>query len=407
MAARDDRYEKAKAFAQGQDPAMRAAIALRDDVAPEIMLLLAEDPDPEVRRAVAANPATPHNANMILAHDRNYGVRCAVAHKIVGTGLGGEARRRLWRMGFTILETLAQDQLVRVRRIVARGVKSDKDAPRPIVKGLARDREEDVAAPVLENSPVLTDADLMEVLDAGAPSWAQEAVAGRAELSADVADAIVRREQPAAVRRLIENRGAKLGTASIERIVARAPEIESWHAPLAERPSLPQGAIRALARFIAGPLLKVMRRAQTLDAETARELDRQISVRGDDPRPATAKIDRAETPEERAIRLARAGGLNDEVVSLALSAGERDFVTAALALRAGMAPEEGRRIVASKSAKAVTALAWKGKFPMRFALDVQLRLANIPPDALVYARGGMDYPLTPAEMNWHLELFTG
>jgi hypothetical protein len=115
--------------------------------------------------------------------------------------------------------------------------------------------------------------------------------------------------------------------------------------------------------------------------------------------------DAAETPEARAARLAREGQLNDEVVSLALAAGERAFVTAALALRAGIALRAGRRIVASKSPKAVTALAWKAKFPMRFALDAQRRLAGIGPGSLLYARDGVDYPLTPTEMNWHLGLF--
>ncbi len=158
----------------------------------------------------------------------------------------------------------------------------------------------------------------------------------------------------------------------------------------------------------------MLRKTQTLDAETATALDAEIAARGADPRPR--RPSRKETksgprgtgsdgPEARAERLMRAGQLNDEVISLALASGEREFVTAALALRAGLDPGVGRRIVLSKSAKAMTALAWKGHFPMRFAIELQGRLAGIPPMARLYARGGIDYPLTAQEMSWHIELY--
>jgi len=46
-------------------------------------------------------------------------VRCGVARNIVGDGLDTAARRDMWRMGFTILETLLRDNVVKVRRIFA------------------------------------------------------------------------------------------------------------------------------------------------------------------------------------------------------------------------------------------------------------------------------------------------
>jgi uncharacterized protein (DUF2336 family) len=174
---------------------------------------------------------------------------------------------------------------------------------------------------VLENSPVLTDGDLIGIVEGGAPAWAQTAIAGRAEVSPKLAEAIKTKAVPAAVERLGRSKSAE------------------------------------------------------------------------------------ESPEARAARLAREGKLDDDVVSLALAAGERGFVTAALALRAGVDLLAARRIVFSKSAKAVTALTWKAKFPMRFAVEIQARLAGIGPAAILYARDGIDYPLTPTEMNWHLSLF--
>ncbi len=367
-----------------------------------------------MRQKVAANRATPPQADLILAKDADYGVRCALAHKLVGDGLPDDERRRLWRMTFTLLETLATDQVMRVRRILAHAFQFDRAAPHPLVSGLARDREEEVAKPILAHSPVLSDAELIDIVDGGAPDWAQQAIAGRSDVSPDLADAITRHDDADAVQVLIENRGAAIGNSTMERIVARAPEVEQWHAPLAGRPKLPAVAVRGLVRFVAGPLLGVLRKTQTLDPETAKALDAEIAERGADPRPRKLSGKEAksggrggaEGPEARAERLMRAGQLNDEVIALALASGEREFVTAALALRAGIEPGIGRRIVLSKSAKALTALAWKGRFPMRFAIELQGRLAAIPPAARLYARGGIDYPLTPQEMAWHLELYT-
>ena len=64
-----------------------------------------------------------------------------------------------------------------------------------------------------------------------------------------------------------------------------------------------------------------------------------------------------------------------------------------------------RKVVAAQSAKAVTALAWAAGFSMRTAIQIQLRVAKIAPKAVLNAKGGVDYPLTPDELKMHVELF--
>ena len=318
---RAEAYEREKQAARHGASSERARLAARTDVPPELLYFLAQDADPAVRQAVARNPATPPQANALLARDTDFAVRCALAQKVVGEGLSDRERRDLWRMGFTLLETLAVDQVVRVRKILSHALAREPAAPRPIVLTLARDSEQEVAEPVLEHSPVLTEGDLVDIVEGGAPAWAQTAIAGRAQVSVKLAETIIAKGKPTAIERLSRNKDVR------------------------------------------------------------------------------------ETPEARAARLAQESQLNDEVVSLALAAGERGFVTAALALRAGVDLRVARRIASSKSAKAVTALAWKAKLPMRFAVEMQARLAGIGPGSMLYARDGIDYPLTPTEMNWHLRLF--
>ncbi len=41
---------------------------------------------------------------------------------------------------------------------------------------------------------------------------------------------------------------------------------------------------------------------------------------------------------------------------------------------------------------------------MRFALEVQKRISQIPPSQLLNAHDGLEFPLSPDEMDFQLEL---
>ena len=80
----------------------------------------------------------------MLSRNEDVSVHCALARKIVGEGLDDDEKRNLWRMGFTILETLLRDQLVSVRRVLSEAFSSPSDVPREIFMGLARDADQEI-----------------------------------------------------------------------------------------------------------------------------------------------------------------------------------------------------------------------------------------------------------------------
>lgn len=368
--------EDAMAIARDGSPAERMALALRPDIAPELLYFLAEDPELQVRRAVAENPATPRQADLVLCHDPDPGVRCLLARKIVGSGLGDDQRSQLWRMGFTILETLMRDSSIRVRRALADVVKNMFSVPHEVAHGLARDADKRVAAPVLRHSPVLTDEDLVDIVKSGAPDWAHQAIASRENVSERVSGALVDAGATPTVTRLLKNKSAEIGEPALENIVDRAPDIEAWHEPLVERPSLPLA--KAPQSGNAGKV-GWSPREQKSDGGT-------------------------ETPIDRARRLHAAGKMTDAVMDLALNANEREFLMAGLALRAGVPLWGVERIIDGQSARCVTALCWKAGIPMRFAIELQRRLARIPPSKVIHARDGVDYPFSENEMQGRLDL---
>lgn len=67
-------------LARDADPAVRAALVLREGLDDATMIALARDPDARVRSAAARQPAMPPGALDALSHDADAGVRHALVH---------------------------------------------------------------------------------------------------------------------------------------------------------------------------------------------------------------------------------------------------------------------------------------------------------------------------------------
>jgi len=171
-------YEESKGLATSTSHAERKELAKRKDVKPEVLYFLAEDESPTVRRKVATNKNTPRQADVILSTDDNDEVRCDLALKIgrLVPNISETESEKLQELTFQVLETLANDNLTRVRQIVAEEIKRADNIPQNIIDQLAKDVELIVAAPILEYSPLLSDDDLMEIIQTGSTSGAISAI---------------------------------------------------------------------------------------------------------------------------------------------------------------------------------------------------------------------------------------
>ncbi|MFC7333757.1 DUF2336 domain-containing protein [Rhodocista pekingensis] len=413
-------YDTAKRLATSPDAVERRFVAGRAETRPEILYFLAADQSAEVRREIARNTSTPRQADLLLAADPDEGVRSSLAAKIASLvpHLPAEKVGQLEKLTLEVLETLARDQAVTVRRVLAETLKDQPGAPAQVVQQLARDLELSVSGPVLRHSPILTDEDLLQIIRAQPLDGALVAIAERAGLSGDVADAVARTDSEGAVAALLANHSAQIREETLDRIIEMAPRHEPWHGPLVRRPTLPPRAAARIAGFVNDQLLKVLQARPDLPEETRAAVSEAVrrrlpglSAPAAAPRAGTAEAlhDEEEEPKERpgdrARRLHAAGVLDEEVISDALSMGDRGFVLTALSLRAGIPLDTVDKIVGGQSPRGVTAVCWRAKLGMRFARQVQLRLAMIPPSAVMNAKDGTDYPMTEAEMKWQLEFF--
>ncbi len=184
-------YEKAKIQAASADPAERARLASMSQLQPEFLYYFASDKSPEVRREVAKNEGTPIQADIILARDPDELVRQELGGKIARLmpDLSFEENEKLASMVLEVVETLSQDAAPVARSVVAESIKARDDIPKRIVDRLAQDTEAVVSVPVIQFSPLLTDDDLLALIDIGR-SGSLLAMARRAFLGEGVSQKI-------------------------------------------------------------------------------------------------------------------------------------------------------------------------------------------------------------------------
>ncbi|PKU26209.1 DUF2336 domain-containing protein [Telmatospirillum siberiense] len=412
-------YEQSRDLALHADPEVRRRLAGRQDLRPEILYFLADDPAPQVRRQIAANLATPAQADFHLAADTDPSVRGDLAQKIarLAPGLSADEQDRLRHITYETLQLLARDQITRVRQILAEALKDVADAPPAVIRQLAHDSELAVASPVLEYSPVLTDEDLLEIIRDCPISGALSAICRRKGLGGAVADGIARTDDIDAIAVLLANSSAQVREETLDLLIDRAPDYESWHLPLVRRPHLSGRAATRLARFVADNLLQVLERRSDFDPNTkaavAAVVRRRVEEAGADMAEfRRGRVDEkgavtAETAMEHVTRLLAENSLSDAVILDALSAGDREFVICALALRAEVSVERVRKIIETQSAKGMVAVCWKAGMAMTATVPLQTKLAKVIPSDVLRPRSSTadGYPMSPDEMLWQLEFF--
>ena len=395
-------FDEATEIAQHGDAEKRAQVAERDDTQPELLYFLADDDEAAVRRKIAANPNTPRQADRLLAEDGDDQVRCELAVKIsrLVPGLSAGETEALQDLTFEILDVLAQDQLPRVREIVAEELKFATDAPIVLIRRLAIDLDLIVSAPILEYSSMLTDDELLEIISANPIDGALNAIARRDEVSPQVSDAIVSALDDPAVTELLANPSSQIREETLDQIIDRAPEVPPWHEPLVQRPQLSQDAIRRIASFVSSSLLTTLVERSDLDEETAKivqeNVQRRLQETDDDPEAAE---------QRRAEMLFDRGRLDDQSIITAAEAGQRAFVIKALSLLAKCPADVARRMLDSRTGRVVAALCWKADLSMLTATAVQRHIAAVPEQTLVVDGGGNSYPLTETEMDWFVDYF--
>lgn len=398
------RYEKERALAESQNVRDRLKLARDPRTHLEILYYLAGDSDDKVRMAVAKNDAAPVQASQIMVRDKNVDIRMALAHRLMELlpELSEEQHSQLYAFAAQALGVLALDEVLKVRMALSSVLKDMACAPPEVVAQLARDMERKVSEPILRYCAALPDKDLLEILAEHPQPWVIDAIAARKKVSASVSDAIADSRDKPAGKTLIANDGAEITDDTLAKIVESARNTPEWHKPLVLRKHLPAWLMREVARFIDVSLHKFILERTDFDEETRTEIEDTVKRR---MRFLVDEKGNRIAPKDKVLALAKSGRLDEAVMQDALALREYDFIQMGLALKSQLPLETIKRMIETRSAKAVTALAWRAGMPMRYALELQRELAKVPHTEILYPRNGEDFPLSPEEMDWQIGFF--
>lgn len=169
--------------------------------------------------------------------------------------------------------TLLDDPSPLVRRALAQALAASPDAPHAVIHALASDHC-DIAAVVLARSPLLIDAELVDLV-ATRDGALQAAVAARAPLQRAVAAAIAEVGSAEACLVAIENPYADVVPSSIARIIDRFGHLGAIRESLFARPDLPLAARQTLVRHLSGALADFVADRAWLARDRAEEVGRE------------------------------------------------------------------------------------------------------------------------------------
>jgi len=162
---------------------------------------------------------------------------------------------------------LLDDPSPLVRQAMADVFARSAEAPAAIVQALSLDQPS-IALPVLEHSPLLIDADLVDIVATGNNDM-QCAIARRIHLPASVCAAIAEVGSPAAALELIENAHAELPPFSWHRIVERHGHLAAIREAILMLEDLPAATRLALVAKLSDTLAQFVVARNWLSEERA------------------------------------------------------------------------------------------------------------------------------------------
>jgi len=221
---------------------------------------------------------------------------------------------------------LLDDPSPLVRQAMSEVFARSPDAPATIVRALAADQPS-IALPVLEYSPLLIDADLVDIVATGTSDM-QCSIARRINLPSSVSAAIAEVGSAAAALELIENAYAELAPFSWDRIVERHGHLAAIREAMLLLEGLPAATRAALVAKLSNTLAQFAAARNWLSPERAARLAEESRERSTI---SIAARSRGEDMQGLVQHLRATGQLNAGLILRALLSGNLELFEAALA----------------------------------------------------------------------------
>jgi uncharacterized protein (DUF2336 family) len=270
-----------------------------------------------------------------------------------------------------IVRMFAQDVAVAVRCALSHNLRRATRLPRDVALRLANDVE-DVALPILEDSPMLSEADLVAVIRHGSPRK-QVTIARRPDVTEPIADALIVEAPEPAIVALMENAAARIGDTGLNRALDRFAASDAVKEGMARRDTLPVTVTERLVVMVSDQLREYLVAHHDLPEVQATDIIMHTRDR------VTLNLSQGSNEAELLAltkQMHRQGRLTPVLVWRALSIGDMAFFEAAMATLTGVPIANARILIHDAGPGGLVSLFQKSALPermfpaMRAAVDV-------------------------------------
>ncbi|HLG86109.1 MAG TPA: DUF2336 domain-containing protein [Alphaproteobacteria bacterium] len=306
-----------------------------------------------------------------LLADPSVDVRAEVASKLAAEIDSPALTESELQIAHDIVRLMARDVATAVRAALSHCLRSARRLPHDVALKLAHDVDS-VALPILSDSSVLTDADLIAVIRNGS-ELKHEAIAVRRDVSEALSDALIAGAGEAAVTALMRNETARISDQGLDKAIDRFGKSETVTEAMVMRQYLPATVAERLVALVSDQLASYLVIHHQLSPSLATDLimqsrERAIMQLRDD----SADIDLGGLVRE----LHHNHRLTPTLVIRSVCMGDVDFFTTALAVLADVPVSNARILVEDAGGKGLSSLWSEARMPDRLlsAARVALRV---------------------------------
>lgn len=259
-----------------------------------------------------------------------------------------------------IVRVMARDAEASVRQALAQSLRKAARMPHDVAVKLANDIES-VALPILENSQVLTDADLVQIIKSGAAAK-QEAIAGRPQVSEELSEVLIANAGEKVVARLMDNVGARISEPSLNKAVDRFADSDTIKEKIVTRPTLPVTVTERLVALVSENLKDYLVRHHEMSPAMAANLVVESRER------ATIALSDKSTDEElekMVVQMCKNNRLTPSIILRAICMGDVPFFEMSLAVQANVPIVNARILIHDAGRLGLKSLYAKTSMPPR------------------------------------------
>lgn len=271
-----------------------------------------------------------------------------------------------------IFRLLMKDAAIRVRETLADRIKNNETIPRDIVLHMAHDVDS-VALPLLAESKVFSDADLVSIVEASRDISKLLTISKRDGVSPRVSDALVETRYPEVVSTLLTNETANIGTRAFEKIIDDFRGDPGVMESMVARQQLPLSVVERLVSEASTAVAAQLKQKYNLtDAQLEKDTARDDVLMN----LLTRDVSDAEI-EAMVAQMATENRLTPSLVMTALCRGQMGFFAAAMGRFAGVPLANAKRLVADKGDLGLRGLYAKSELPPAMFDAVRLLLRAV------------------------------